>query len=219
MKQVKRIQGARVSGTASGDPLDEGHRRILAAATEVFGQLGYQKTTIQDIVAGAGVSRPLFYRRFQDKQQVFRVVVDQLITEWNETIVDAVSRAPGGTAGALRALHEVSFEYGRARPLLHRLLTRDTQLLLATQTDVIERGTSALRGVIEEILRRGATSGEVRSDVAIEHMTDLLTEIHLAYTDRVVITGAPLGPSLIEGVLECTLRGVLSASTRVPRRR
>ena len=191
---------------------DEGHRRILSAAAEAFGQLGYQKTTIQDIVAGAGVSRPLFYRRFRDKQHVFEVVVDQLITEWNETLVDAVSRAPGGTAGALRALHEVSLEFGRARPLLHRLLTRDTQLLLSTQTDVIERGTEALRGVIEQILRRGVDSGEVRADLELAHMVDFLTEIHLAYTDRVVISGAPLAPSLVRGVLACTLRGVLSGS-------
>jgi AcrR family transcriptional regulator len=219
MKQMKRHRNDGRPRPPPGGAFDEGHRRILAAATEVFGQLGYQKTTIQDIVAGAGVSRPLFYRRFRDKRHVFEVVVDQLITEWNETLVDAVSRASGGTAGALRALHEVSLEYGRARPLLHRLLTRDTQLLLATQTDVIERGTEALRGMIEAILRRGVASGEVRTDVAIAHMADLLTEIHLAYTDRVVITGAPLAPSLAEGVLACMLRGVRAPGARSKRGR
>ena len=41
-------------------------------------------------------------------------------------------------------------------------------------------------------------------------MVDLLTEIHLAYTDRVVISGAPLDPSLVEGTLVCMLGGVLS---------
>src|SRR5262249_12079332 len=137
--------------TAPGGVFDEGQRRILAAAAEAFGQLGYHKTTIQDIVLGAGVSRPLFYGRLRDKQHVCEVVVDELITEWNESVVDAVSRARGGTAAALRALHEVSLRYGRAHPLLHRLLTRDTQLLLSTRTDVIERGTDALRGVIREI--------------------------------------------------------------------
>ena len=219
MKQSTRSRGDERSRNPRGGVFDDGHRRILAAAAEVFEQLGYQKTTIQDIVAGAGVSRPLFYRRFRDKQHVFEVVVDQMITEWNETLVDAVSRAPEGAAGALRALHEVSLEYGRARPLLHRLLTRDTQLLLSTQTDVIERGTEALRGVIEEILRRGVECGEVRADVEVSHMVDLLTEIHLAYTDRVVISGAPLPPSLVRGVLACMLRGVLSGSAGRRRKR
>lgn len=188
-------------------------RRLVAAAMEVFGRLGFSKTTVQDIVAAAQVSRPFFYRRFRNKEHVFEVVVDQLLTEWNETLVDEVSRASGGTAGALRVLHEVSLEYGRARPLFHRLLTRDTQLLLSTQSEVLDRGSAALRHLIGEILRRGASSGEVRADLQIEHMADLLTEIHVAYTDRVVITGAPLDPLLSEGILECMLRGVLCIAT------
>jgi len=192
--------------------LDVGRRQILAAAADVFGRVGFHKATIQDIVAAARVSRPLFYRRFRNKEHVFEVVVDQLITEWNETLIDEVSRAPGGTAGALRVLHEASLEYGRARPLFHRLLTRDTQLLLSTRGEVLDRGSAALRQLIEEILRRGTRAGEVRADVEIGHMADLLTEIHVVYTDRIVITGAPLDPALAEGILECMLRGVLCPS-------
>ena len=194
------------------EALDAGRRQILAAAADVFGRVGFHKATIQDIVAAARVSRPLFYRRFRNKEHVFEVVVDQLITEWNETLVDEVSRASGGTAGALRVLHEASLEYGRARPLFHRLLTRDTQLLLSTRGEVLDRGSAALRQLIEEILRRGTRAGEVRADVQIEHMADLLTEIHVAYTDRIVITGAPLDPALAGGILECMLRGVLCPS-------
>ena len=202
-------RGRRGSTGVAPEVLDGGYQRILAAATEVFGEVGFYKATIQDIVAQAGVSRPLFYRRFTDKTHVFEVVVDRLMTEWNETLVDEVSRAPGGAAGALRVLHEASLEYGRARPLFHLLLTRDTQLLLTTETDVIERGTRALHHLIEEILRRGVEAGEVRVDVGIDHIADFLTEIHLAYSDRVVIDDASLDPSLSEGILACMLTGVL----------
>jgi len=186
----------------------------VAAAIDVFGHLGFSRTTVQDIVDAAQVSRPLFYRRFRNKEHVFEVVVDHLITEWNKRLVDEVSRVSGGTADALRVLHNTSLEYARSRPLLHRLLTRDTQLLLLTQGEVLDRGSAALRHHIEEILRRGASAGEVRADVQIEHMADLLTEIHVAYTDRVVITGAPLAPALADGILQCMLRGVLCHSER-----
>ncbi len=202
-------RGKRKPAPTSPEVVDAGLRRILDAATDVFGEVGFQKATIQDIVARAGVSRPLFYRRFRDKGHVFEVVADRLITEWNETLVDEVARASGGTAGALRVLHEASLDYGWARPLFHLILTRDTQLLLTTRTDVIERGSRALRRLIEEILRAGVEAGEVRCDIEIEHMADLLTEIHLAYTDRVVIEDAPLKPALSNGILECILTGVL----------
>ena len=199
------------SGVFAPELFDGGQQRLLTAATEVFGAVGFQKATIQDIVALAGVSRPLFYRRFRDKTHVFEVVVDRLITEWNEMLVDEVSRASGGVAGALRVLHEASLAFGRARPLFHLLLTRDTQLLLSTETDVIERGSRSLRHLIEEILRRGVDQGEIRTDVQVEHIADLLTTIHLAYSDRIVIEDAPLDPGLSEGIVACTLTGVLSA--------
>lgn len=205
----KRSVGPRASGAVDG-----ARERILAAATEVFGELGFAKATIQDIVAQADVSRPLFYRRFRDKAEVFEAVADALITEWNETLVDEVSRARGGAAGALRVLHESSLAYGRARPLFHRILTRDAQLVLTTQTDVIERGARALRRLIESILRRGVEEGEIRTDVELEPMADLLTTIHLAYADRVVVEDAALDPELSLGILRCMLTGVLA-----PRRR
>jgi AcrR family transcriptional regulator len=194
------------------DATNAATRRILAVAAEIFDRLGFQKATIADVVAGAKVSRPLFYRRFRDKQHLFEVVVDRLITEWNETLVDEVTRTRGGAAEELRVLHEVSLEYGRDQPLLHRLLTRDTQLLLATESDVIERGSAALRELITQILRRGRAAGEVRPDIAIDAMADFLTEVHLAYTDRVVITGAPLADDLVQGVLDCMLGAVLSGA-------
>jgi AcrR family transcriptional regulator len=186
----------------------------LGAAANVFGSLGFTKATVQDIVAAAQVSKPLFYRHFKNKQHVFEVVVDRLLKEWNEALVEEVSRVGGGTAEALRVLQIASLEYGCARPLFHRLLTRDTQLLLATQSDVIDRASDALRGLIEGILQRGVESGEVRSDLGVEHMADFLTEIHLAYTDRVVVTGAPIPPGLAEAIPECMLGGVLCHSER-----
>ncbi len=176
----------------------------------MFGSLGFTKATVQDIVAAAQVSKPLFYRHFSNKQHVFEVVTDQLLKEWHEALIDEVSRARGGAAEELRILQTASLEYGCARPLFHRLLTRDTQLLLSTQSDVIARASDALRRLTEAILRRGVESGEVRPDLCVEHMADFLTEIHLAYTDRVVVTGAPIASGLARAIPECMLRGVLS---------
>ena len=58
-----------------------------------------------------------------------------------------------------------------------------------------------------ENLRRGGRP--VREDLEVSHMADFLTEVHIAYTDRIVITGAPLEDSLSETVLGCMLGAVL----------
>ena len=44
----------------------------------VFGTYGFSKSTVQEIAATALVSKPLFYRQFKNKQDVFEAVIEQV---------------------------------------------------------------------------------------------------------------------------------------------
>ena len=186
--------------------------RIVAAAIEVFGTYGFSKSTVQEIAAAAHVSKPLFYRHFKNKQDVFEVVIERVFTDWHEAMVDRVAREGGTTAEALRVLFVGAIEYAQARPLLNHLLTRDSQLLLATASDVWDRACGALKGLFEEILRRGVEAGEVRVDVPVEHMADLLMEINFVYTNRQLHTGMAIGRELAEDVARCMSAAVSARS-------
>ena len=48
---------------------------ILAAATKMFARYGFAKTTINDIVAEAGVARQTLYNTFASKEDILRGVV------------------------------------------------------------------------------------------------------------------------------------------------
>jgi AcrR family transcriptional regulator len=197
--------------TPVGDLADSPARaRILAAASDVFGEYGFTKATIQDIAARAHVSRPLFYRRFRNKQDVFEAVVDRVFTDWRETLVAGVEAAPGGIVDALARLFVDALAYGRRRPLLSRLLNRDAQLLLATQSDVWDRACDALRSLISELLRQGVAAGEIRSDQPIEVMADLLTEIHFAFANRQLHSGVGLEERQAWALADCMLGGVVA---------
>jgi AcrR family transcriptional regulator len=185
------------------------YERIVAAAIEVFGTFGFVKATIQEIAARAHVSKPLFYRNFENKQNVFEIVVDRVFTEWRQALIDEVTRNEGDTAQALRILFLTALEYGRARPLLNRLLTRDSQLLLSTQSDVWDRACLALTQLIEQILHRGIEAGRVRSDLPVEYMADLLTEINFTYANRQLISGIAIEPDRAEALTACMLDGVM----------
>jgi len=45
--------------------------QIVEAAGEVFARLGYQGTTLEDIAAHLGVTRPLIYHYFRDKDALY----------------------------------------------------------------------------------------------------------------------------------------------------
>lgn len=51
-------------------------QEIIDAARACFLQFGYAKTSLDDIARRAGISRPLIYRKFKNKLEVFGAVYD-----------------------------------------------------------------------------------------------------------------------------------------------
>ena len=54
---------------------------ILTAARDVFAKLGYHQSTIDDIVAEAGIARGTFYLYFEDKRAIFADLIDRYFTQ------------------------------------------------------------------------------------------------------------------------------------------
>lgn len=53
-------------------------RAILDAALACFLQYGYAKTSLDDIAQRAGISRPLLYRKFKNKEDIFGACYDDV---------------------------------------------------------------------------------------------------------------------------------------------
>lgn len=203
------------------------YRRILASAEACFGTLGFQKTTVVEIAAAAQVSKPLVYRYFESKEHLYEVVVSRLVETWNEDVVaelslpsttdasTATSTAssaaahPGGVAAALRGMHRASLGFARRSPLLRGLLAKESRLVLASYSDVVERTNATLKAQIGECLQAGIDAGEVRLDLPVDTMADAVTEIHLAYVERVVSgTETPDAERVALDAFECLLFGI-----------
>ena len=65
--------------------------RILRAAMNVFGRLGYADTRVEDIIGEAGISRPTFYRHFKNKEDVFDAVDEVVSMSFLQTWTSAVA--------------------------------------------------------------------------------------------------------------------------------
>lgn len=59
----------------------ERRQQILDAARDVFSKRGYAQTTVDDIVAQAGVARGTFYLYFDDKRAAFAELVDRFAAQ------------------------------------------------------------------------------------------------------------------------------------------
>jgi AcrR family transcriptional regulator len=75
-------------------PKNERRQQILSVAREAFAKRGYHQTTIDDIVAQAGVARGTFYLYFEDKRAVFSDLVDRFAGQITMAIVRIVTDDP-----------------------------------------------------------------------------------------------------------------------------
>lgn len=65
----------------------ERRQHILGAARDVFAKLGYHQSTIDDIVAEAGIARGTFYLYFEDKRAIFADLLDRYFTQLTMVIM------------------------------------------------------------------------------------------------------------------------------------
>lgn len=95
--------------------------RILEAAEEVFGDLGYHEASIVKITEAAGVAQGTFYLYFASKQDVF----EELVADLNRRVRRAMSE--GAAAGGTRAERELGgfaafFRFTAEHPALYRII-------------------------------------------------------------------------------------------------
>jgi AcrR family transcriptional regulator len=69
-------------------------REILDAAEQIFGERGYQGTSMDDVAAAVGVSKPLIYQYYGSKDGLFLACLSRLRAHLLDAVSDAVLAAP-----------------------------------------------------------------------------------------------------------------------------
>lgn len=75
-------------GAAPGPRAAGTRARILDAARTVFGRHGYLDTTVDHVVAEAGIARGSFYTYFESKTDLFRHLASTIDTEVDREVVE-----------------------------------------------------------------------------------------------------------------------------------
>lgn len=87
--------GRRARGAATRE-------RIVQAARELFGEHGYEQTSIEDVLRASGVARGALYHHFPGKTALFDAVLEQVVAELAAT-ASTEARAGDETLENLRA--------------------------------------------------------------------------------------------------------------------
>jgi AcrR family transcriptional regulator len=87
------IDGRRVRGAATRE-------RLLAAARRLFGERGYEATSIESVLAASGVARGALYHHFPSKAELFDAVLVDVLVE----IAERSAAAAAGRKDPLEGL-------------------------------------------------------------------------------------------------------------------
>ena len=85
---------------------DAARRRvILDAARDCILKFGYAKSSLEDIAKQAAISRPLIYRQFKSKEEIFGAVLEDIFETQYRAAEQALAK-PGSEREKLMSLYE-----------------------------------------------------------------------------------------------------------------
>ncbi|MHA7132358.1 TetR/AcrR family transcriptional regulator [Oerskovia turbata] len=101
-------QQTRTSAPRARMPRGERRAQLLAVAERLFSDHGYHHITMDDIADGAGVSKPVLYRHFPSKLDLYLALVDEqgaaLVHSVRTVLAPFRAAAPGTTPADTDAL-------------------------------------------------------------------------------------------------------------------
>ncbi len=185
------------------DPQTDG--RIIRAAAELLLQYGFDKTTVDDVAALAGVGKATVYRRWPSKEDLAVAAMESLYdSEFPEIDTGSLER---DLAESYRAI--VAFVNSPGGEAFLRMSIsesmREPRIAALYRSSTIRREEQARR-----TFERAVERGEVRPDADLDCATQWLGGMMAART----IVGRPM-PTLddVDALVDFTLRGILGVET------
>ncbi len=110
-----------VSGLSRSQVGEFQRRRLLAAALDAVADIGYARTTVQQVTSRAKVSRKTFYEAFADREDCFLALLEDAVSEVSTLAQEAYERQSCWREGIRSALAEMLAAM-QGDPRLSRLL-------------------------------------------------------------------------------------------------
>ncbi|AWN48960.1 TetR/AcrR family transcriptional regulator [Methylobacterium terrae] len=199
-----RDAGRRSGGRPTREEAAKRDARLVAVATQLFMEHGFDATSIDAVAQAAGVSKPTLYARYRDKRALFAAVLEERIREWLAPLSAAAEAQ--GARGAAREAGEVLEELSRTllaraqapgAAALNRCIVAQALHFPELARLAYEEGW--LRGVraVARLLEVLAAQGQIAVEDP-EVAADLFLNLVLGKASRQALYGIPADPEAQE---------------------
>lgn len=145
--------------------------RVVESAFALFEAQGYESTTVTQIAREADIAYGTFFNHFPSKLHLLREVSDLALRDLFEN-VEEVGKRPGTFSQRLVTLFETSCERAEAKgPQARELISAMMALAFPETAGNDDR---RIRLAFRRFLEEGVESGELRDDVDLDTMTEIV---------------------------------------------
>ena len=189
----------------------EAEQAILNASLRLLGTQGVAGTTIEGVAAEAGVGKTTIYRRWPTKSDLILAAISDIVPPGDPPDT-------GTMAGDMAALAET-----QQRRLAGAGLSGIVPRVLAESMsdpdlhqDFVDRVVNPFRDMLRLFIERGIERGELRPDLEVEPLVDLLHSIPIY---KILMSrGDPAALEQVPGAyMRILAPGILNSSSEDPR--
>jgi len=176
--EEKKMNGKKLQGV-------ETKKKIFKTAAELFSEYGFDKVSVDSIIAKAGISKGGFYVHFDSKDALTAALIDEYVSRLDLSYLAYVKSFPEDTEASevLQSLvgriadmitDEIGYNLIRIayRIQIDRKIPNGT--LLSSNRD--------LNTVFSDLLRRGVRQGEFREDLDVKAVAEQFVTVSRGFT-------------------------------------
>lgn len=205
------------NATHTSSDASSAEARLMASALSLFAEKGYDGTSIREIIENAGVTRPVLYYYFKNKEDLFCRLVDRSFAEFAANL-DQIKALETSCRSRLKALMRLAFRQTEESPGTVRLVL---QVLFSGPQAGVRLKSAALAelrlGRILDLIREGLRTGELAGGDAVTMTLAFSGIMDMHILAKVYRPEARLTDELADGLVDLFMDGAsLDGDTREP---
>jgi AcrR family transcriptional regulator len=189
--------------------------RIVHAAVRLFCEKGFDATPVREICDAAGVTKPVLYYYFKNKEDLFQSILRDTLGEFRRNLVEACNRQNGDLRKQLDEITEVYVNAAKSNPDLVRFINSIAFSGLYEKLFNFHDYWLGNMEMFHDLFARAQERGLVRSDVSAQTLAFHFSGVVLSLMRGLVYFPELVGDyPLKEGIAGFVLEGIAETGNR-----
>lgn len=159
--------------------------RIMDAAMDEFENNTYQEASVNRIVSRAGISKGSFYQYFEDKEDLYQWIIENMVQKKLQYVTQAASNPMDhGFFELLRDMYQAGLEFANDNP---RYMNIGNKLLGDTSSplyqEIVKNNMHRSRAIYGQLIKQGIERGEIKSDINIPLIVQIISDMNLSFIE------------------------------------